>query len=55
MTMAGWLSRKQQDAIGYLKEENRVPREQLGGRRIRSSNDQRRRPAAKEKALKGRA
>ena len=43
MTIAGWLSRKQQDALEYLKEENRVLREQLGGRRIRFSNDQRRR------------
>jgi len=37
MTIAGWLNRKQQDAIEYLKEENRVLREQLGGRRIRFS------------------
>ena len=51
MTIAGWLSRKQQDAIEYLKEENRVLREQLGGRRIRFSNDQRRRLAAKAKAM----
>ena len=51
MTIAGWLNRKQQDAIEDLKEENRVPREQLGGRRIRFSNDQRRRLAAKAKAL----
>jgi hypothetical protein len=45
MTIAGWLSRKQQDAIKYLKEENRVLREQLGGRRIRFSIDQRCPPA----------
>ncbi len=51
MTFAGWLNRKQQDAIEYLKEENRVLREQLGGRRLRFSNDQRRRLSAKEKAL----
>ncbi len=51
ITIAGWLNRKQQDAIEYLKEENRVLREQLGGRRIRFSNDQRRRLAAKAKAL----
>ena len=51
MTIAGWLNRKQQDAIEYLKEENRVLREQLGGRRLRFSNDQRRRLAAKAKAL----
>jgi hypothetical protein len=51
MTIAGWLNRKQQDEIEYLKEENRVLREQLGGRRLRFSNDQRRRLAAKAKAL----
>ena len=51
MTFAGWLNRKQQDAIEYLKEENRVLREQLGGRRIRFSNDQRRRLAAKGESV----
>jgi len=51
MTVAGWVNRKQQDAIEYLKEENRVLREHLGSRRIRFSNEQRRRLAAKAKAL----
>ena len=51
MTIAGWLNRKQQDAIEYLKEENRILREQLGGRRFRFSNEQRRRLTAKAKAL----
>jgi hypothetical protein len=51
MTIAGWFNRKQQDAIEYLKEENRVLREQLGGRRIRFSNHLRRRLASKAKAL----
>lgn len=49
--LAGWLSQQQQDAIEYLREENRVLREQLGGRRIRLNDDQRRRLAAKGKAL----
>ena len=30
LTFAGWVSRSQQDVIEYLKEENRVLREQLG-------------------------
>ena len=30
-TMAGWLNRQQEDLIDYLREENRVLREQLGG------------------------
>ncbi len=34
-TMAGWLNRQQQDLIDYLREENRILREQLGsGRRV---------------------
>ena len=31
MAFAGWVNRFQQDAIEYLKEENRVVREQLPG------------------------
>ena len=30
-TAAGWLNRRQEDLIDYLREENRVLREQLGG------------------------
>jgi hypothetical protein len=37
--------------IDYLREENRVLREQLGGRRVRLDDDQRRRLAVKAKAL----
>ena len=51
LTFAGSVSRSQQDAIEYLKEENRVLREQLGERRVRFTNDQRRRLAAKAKVL----
>ena len=50
LTFAGWVNRSQQDAIEYLKEENRVLREQLGAR-LRFTDDQRRRLAAKAKAL----
>ena len=48
--LAGWLNQEQQKILKYLQEENRVLREQLGGR-LRSSDDQRRRLAAKGKAL----
>ncbi|MFH2009307.1 MAG: helix-turn-helix domain-containing protein [bacterium] len=51
LTFAGWVNRKQQRVIEYLLEENRVLREQLGGRRLRLTNDQRRRLAAKGKLL----
>jgi len=37
--------------IDYLREENRVLREQLGGRRMRFNDDQRRRLATKAKGL----
>jgi len=34
LLFAGWVSRRQQDLIDYLEEENRVLREQLGGKRL---------------------
>jgi len=32
--LAGWMNRKQQKAIDYLMEENRVLREMLGQKRL---------------------
>ena len=52
LTFTGWVNRSQQDAIEYLKEENRVLREQLVARRLRFTDYQRRRLAAKAKALR---
>jgi hypothetical protein len=52
--LAGFLNRRQQDAIDYLREENRVLHEMLGGRRLRFTNAQRKRLAIRGKAL-GRA
>ena len=49
--VAGWLSEHQQRAIDYLTEENRVLRKQIGDKRIRFTDDQRRRLAARAKAL----
>ena len=54
MMWAGWVNRAQQDAIDYLKEENRVLREQVGNKRLRLTNTQRRRLAQKAKVV-GRA
>ena len=45
------MSQHQQKVIAYLIEENRVLREQVGDRRLRFNNDQRRRLAAKAKQL----
>jgi putative transposase len=49
IAIAGWMNQKQQYAIDYLREENRVLREQLGSRRLRFTDDQRRRLAVKAK------
>jgi hypothetical protein len=51
ISLAGWLNQQQQDALEYLQEENRVLREQLGGKRLRFSDDQRRRSAVRAKKL----
>ena len=49
--LVGWVSRQQQDVIEYLKAENRALREQLGGKRLRFTDAQRRRLARKAKPL----
>jgi len=51
MAMAGWMNERQQQVIEYLQEENRVLREQRGKRRLRFTDDQRRRLAVKAKVL----
>ena len=51
ISVAGWMNQQQQHAIEYLREENRVLREQLGSRRLRLNDDQRRRLAAKARGL----
>ena len=51
IAVAGWMNQRQLAVIAYLREENRVLREQLGGRRLRLNDDQRRRLAAKAKGL----
>ena len=48
---AGWMNQRQRDVIDYLHEENRVLREQLGERRLRFTDDQRRRLAVRGKKL----
>ena len=39
--LAGWVNRHQREVIDYLREENRVLKEQLGGRRVRLTDAQR--------------
>ena len=49
IALAGWLNRQQQVVIDYLIEENRVLKEQLGGQRLRFTDEQRMRLAVKAK------
>jgi hypothetical protein len=49
--VSGWMNQRQLRMIDYLREENRVLREQLGGRRVRFNDEQRRRLAAKAKGI----
>ena len=51
IAIAGWMNQHQLLVIDYLLEENRILREQLGGRRLRFTDGQRRRLAAKAKGL----
>ena len=49
--VAGWMSYQQQHIIDYLREENRVLHAQLGIRRLRFDDEQRRRLAVRAKLL----
>ncbi len=53
ITFAGWIGRQQTEVIQYLVEENRVLKEQIesSGKRMRLTDGQRRRLAAKGKLL----
>jgi len=49
--VAGWINRSQQDVIEYLRTENAVLLEQLGGEVPRLTDNQRKRLAVAGKAL----
>src|SRR5437773_2336198 len=51
IAIAGWMNQHQQQVVEYLLEANRVLREQIGSRRMRFDDDQRRRLAVKAKRL----
>src|SRR5262245_48105448 len=51
LLFSGWVNRQQQAVIDYLLEENRVLRAERGRRRLRLTDDHRRRLAVKGKAL----
>jgi putative transposase len=48
---AGWVNRHQLNVIEYLREENRVLKERLGGRCMRFTDAERRRLARKAQGL----
>jgi transposase InsO family protein len=49
--LIGWLDRQEREALAYLIEENRILRVQLGGRRLRLTDDDRRRLAVRATRL----
>src|SRR5213594_2216078 len=51
VSIAGWMNQRQHQVIDYLVEENRVLREQIGNRRMRFTDSQRCRLAARAKKL----
>jgi transposase len=51
LLFSGWVNRNQQAVIDYLLEENRVLRAVSGSRRLRLTDDQRRRLAVKGRVL----
>jgi hypothetical protein len=51
IALAGWMNHRQYALIGYLREENRVLRQQLAERRLRFNDDQRRRLTVRAKPM----
>jgi hypothetical protein len=51
VSLAGWINRRQQNVIEYLRTENQVLKEKLGKKRILLDDHQRRRLAVKGKIL----
>ena len=47
LTVTSWLARQEREMLAYLIEVNRVLRRQLGGRRLRLTDDDRRQLAAR--------
>ena len=51
MVLTGWLERREREVIAYLIEENRLLKRQLGGRRLRLTDDDLRRLAVRAHRL----
>jgi len=50
-TVSGWVNRHQQSVVEYLQAENRALREQLGPKRIRCTDAQRKMLAENARAV----
>ena len=55
LILVGWLDRRDREVLAYLMEENRLLRRELGSRRLRLTDDDRRRLAARAHLLGRRA
>lgn len=53
MVMTGWLARREGEIVKYLIEENRCLRRPLGTKRVRLTDDDRRRLAARAYRVAG--
>ena len=51
VALAGWINQQQEDVIDYLREEVRVLKELNGNKRLRFTDEQRRRLARKAKRI----
>ena len=51
VALAGWINQQQEDVIDYLREEVRVLKELNGKKRLRFTDEQRRRLARKAKRI----
>ena len=51
LTITGWLDRREREALAYLVEENRILRRKIGQRRLRFTDDDRRRLARRAHRL----
>lgn len=51
LVVTSWRERREREGIAYLIEQNRLLRQQLGGRRVRFTDDDRRRLAVRAHRL----
>jgi len=52
VALAGWINQQQEDVIDYLREELRILKELQGKKRLKFTDEQRRRLARKAKRIR---